>query len=80
MDALLAAFMTQAMYYKSLDATLTDGLKKLWAVPTDDHSTTLSDFASGLSAVALMAAIITPPVIIATEEGHFQGEKQDTSA
>jgi hypothetical protein len=44
------------------------------------HTTTLEDFATALEFVAVMGAVVAPPVAIAVEEGHFQGEKQDSSS
>lgn len=78
-DVLLAALMSQVMFYRGIDIALTDALRNLYAAPAADHSTTLSDFVGGLSGSAIIGAIVTPPVIVATEEGHFQGEKQDGS-
>jgi hypothetical protein len=79
-DLLLGAFMTQMMYYKGLDTSLSDGLKDLYFVPPSERSTAIEDFAGALSAVTLLGAAIAPPVAIAVEEGHFQGEKQDFSS
>jgi hypothetical protein len=79
-DLLLAAFMTQMMAYKGVEAGLSDGLRALFNAPTVDHSPVLEGFASALAFVVAMGAAIAPPVLIATEEGHFSGEKQDSSS
>jgi len=79
MDLLLAVFMAQQMFYKGLEQNLADGLRTLYAAPTPDHSTLGEDFLGALSFVGIMAAAVAPPVAIAVEEGHFQGEKQDFS-
>ena len=77
MDLLLAVFMTQMMYYKSIETGLSDGLRTLVGAGSDiPHSTTIEDFASALAFVAVMAAAVIPPVASAVEEGHFQGETQ----
>jgi hypothetical protein len=79
-DLLLAAFMTQMMFYKGIEAGLTDGLRTLFGAGSSvPHSTTLEDFASALAFAGLMSAAIVPPVAIAVEEGHFQGETQSSS-
>jgi hypothetical protein len=78
-DVLLAALMTQVMYYRGVDIAATDALRTLYAAPAPGHSTTLEDFVGGLSGAAFLAAVVTPPVVIATEEGHFQGQQQDSS-
>lgn len=80
MDLLLAAFMTQMVFYKSTEATLSDGLRSLFHAPDVDHSSTLEGFANALSFITAMAAAVIPPVVIATEEGHFQGQTQDSSS
>jgi hypothetical protein len=77
-DILLAAFMAQHMRYRSFDAAMIDAQKQQVAAPTYGHTSALQDFAGTLSAVALVGAAISPPVLIATEEGHFVGETQDS--
>jgi hypothetical protein len=79
-DVLLGAFMTQMMFYKGIDRGLSDGLRSLFVVQAANRSTAIEDFAGALSAVTLLGAAIAPPVAIAVEEGHFQGEKQDSSS
>lgn len=79
-DLLLGALMTQTLYYKGIDNTLSDGLRDLFFAPATGHSTAIEDFAGALSAVALLGAAIAPPVAIAVEEGHFQGQQQDASS
>jgi hypothetical protein len=79
-DLLLGALMTQMMYYKSLDISVTGALTQLFQAPASDHSTALEDFAGALSAVALLGAAVAPAVAIAVEEGHFQGHQQDSSS
>jgi hypothetical protein len=76
-DLLLGALMTQQMFYKSTDQTMTDTLRKLFIVPEDDHSQALEGFVSALSFTALMGAMVAPAVAMALDEGHFQGETQD---
>jgi hypothetical protein len=79
-DLLLGAFMTQMMFYKGIDRGLSDGLRSLFMVEPADRSTAIEDFAGALSAVTMLGVAIAPPVAIAVEEGHFQGEKQDSSS
>jgi hypothetical protein len=79
-DLLLGAFMTQMMFYKGIDRGLSDGLRSLFMVEPTGRSTAIEDFAGALSAVTLLGAAIAPPVAIAVEEGHFQGETQDSTS
>jgi hypothetical protein len=79
-DLLLAVFMTQMMFYKSIESGLSDGLRRLAQAGSDiPHSTTMEDIASALAFIAIMTAAITPAVAMAVEEGHFQGETQSSS-
>jgi hypothetical protein len=79
-DVLLAAFMAQQMRYKDFDTAMSEAHQKLYGVPDLDHTTALQGFEGTLSAVALVGAAIAPSVAIATEEGHFVGETQDSSS
>ncbi|HVP00894.1 MAG TPA: hypothetical protein VMT15_22660 [Bryobacteraceae bacterium] len=82
MDLLLAVFMIQMMAYKTIDNTTSDDIRILVGANTDTsghpipRSTTLQDLASALAFVVAMGALITPPIAVAVEEGHFQGETQ----
>lgn len=83
-DLLLAAFMTQMMFYKSLETELSAGLRTLCGAPAqagDDvpHATSLENFASALAFIIMMGVAITPPVADAVTEGHFNDETQSSS-
>lgn len=77
-DILLAAFMAQHMRHKGFDSAMSEAQKKRKGALGLDHTTAIQDFAGTLSAVTLVGAAIAPQVVIATEEGHFVGETQDS--
>lgn len=80
MDIMLATLMVQHMEYKAIDGTVTEGLKDIFVVPDSSGATTLQNFVNGLSAALLLGAVVVPPIFSAVEEGHFQGEQQDSSS
>jgi hypothetical protein len=77
-DILLAAFMAQHMTHKGFNTAMSEAQKNLYGARGFDHTTAIQDFAGTLSAVALVGAAIAPPVVVATEEGHFVGQTQDS--
>ncbi len=79
-DLLLAALMTETMSYKTIDEKTTDGTRGMFNASSVEHSEVLAGFANALSFVTAMAAAIIPPVISANEEGHFDGDTQDSSS
>jgi hypothetical protein len=78
-DVLLGLFMMRAMAYKSLESGMSADMGTLFGATNSPTSTTLEDFSTALSVAALVGAAIAPPVVMATEEGHFQDETQSSN-
>ena len=75
-DLLLGAFMTQMMLYKSAHTGMSEGLRSLFGYDAIDHSSALEGLSEALSFATAMGAAIAPPVAVAVEENHFQGQTQ----
>jgi hypothetical protein len=77
-DVLLALLLKAEVKYGETEQTLTSALKGMFGAGDLFQSDAWQDFGQGLTLAVLLGAMIAPVVAIATEEGHFQGETQDT--
>ena len=78
-DLLLGAFMMAQMVFSKVDHGLTTAAKALVTFPLWDPKTELERWGVMLELAVILGALVTVPVLIATEEGHFSGETQDAS-
>jgi hypothetical protein len=78
-DLLLATFMMAQMVFNKVDQSITKATKALVTFPLWDPKTELERWEVMLELATILGALVTVPVIISTEEGHFQGETQDSS-
>lgn len=76
-DLLLATLMIQQVLSKTVDATASAALQRLYGVDSITHkATTLENCLASLAMITILTAAILPPVLISTKEGHFDGETQ----
>jgi hypothetical protein len=77
MDLLIGAFMLSTMAGSKIGRQLDKAWKAMTVFPLWDTKSELERWETLLELAVILGAVITPPIIMAKEEDHFQAETQD---